>query len=945
MATELGVGYVTLVPSAKGIVGGIEKELGAPAAAAGLSGGAKASAGFGASFKKGIKQVAVPAAIIGGVVAIGQKFEGAFATIARGTGATGGQLDSLDQSFRNVLKGGAGSFDQVSAAVTTLYQRTGLTGKALDDFAAKEVTLARITKTDVATNLQSTTGLFNLYGVAVAKQSGELDVLFRASQQGGVSITQLSSDMQAAAPTAKALGLSLDQTAALTAGIEKAGLPAGKVMLGLASSFSKAAKAGQDPVSVIHDLVKEVKAAPTATAAATIATTKFGIGARQATTLVAGLRSGAIDLNATLKGGKGINDTAAATATLSGKFAHLKNVALVGLEPLATKSLSAVTRGVTDLVPAVEFLTDHMNVLGPVLLTVAGGFIAWKTALAVKSLIDATSAGLAKLSGLLFTTSTATDAAAVSTLAEADAQQLEVAAALESAGALGIAAAAADADAVATTEATAANEAFALTPLGAVVAVAAVAVGVLTAKMHLFSHGQSDAGAATNSLIDSLLKEGKTLDDISGQVLVKAIGDNKKFSDALTALHVPLTTVSGALAGNAAAQRKLGAAVKDGLATGKISLGQFITIRDALDKNKKSLDDQKGSYDRTTAASKALGSQTDTTRLATDELRTALDLLVTSSLTNADRLRGQKEGLIGVLQSAVQLEQSTADVAAKQQALADAQDKYGKTSKEAAAATLDLQAAQLSLSGSTLAGVDNAEKFLADTVGLTGAQKQLTDAQGNSKTSAQELAADQDLVAQKQTAFKDALVKLADRVKGPLHDALLEYAGQIKTLPTKADFTALAHTQEAHDKVLKIHGEYDQLPPNKTTTVTVDTSQALHALGILKAEVHAIDPNIPLSVIPRVEGGRASGGTIKPGTWAWTGEKGPELAFGGTTGLSIMSHSKSMSALTAEDLSPHADTSGGPRAVFTGPIHAWDDRDLARKLDDRLRRSEMLAGV
>src|SRR5204862_3083 len=83
---------------------------------------------------------------------------------------------------------------------------------------------------------------------AAVKQAAALDTLFKASQVAGVSITQLAGEMQSAAPTAKILGLNIDQTAALVANLDKAGLPASRVMLGLATSFAKAAKAGRDPL-------------------------------------------------------------------------------------------------------------------------------------------------------------------------------------------------------------------------------------------------------------------------------------------------------------------------------------------------------------------------------------------------------------------------------------------------------------------------------------------------------------------------------------------------------------------------------------------------------------------------------------------------------------------------------------------------------------------------
>lgn len=1039
MATELATGYISLIPTSKGIVGGLEKELGGPAAAAGASGGAAASTGFKKSFTKGIASVAVPVAIVAGIVDVGLKFNDAFNTIARGTGATGKTLDGLDQSFKNVLKSGSGSFDQVSAAVTTLYQRTGLTGKALDDFAGKQVTLARITKTDVATNLQSTTGLFNLYGVAVGNQSDELDTLFRASQVGGVSITQLASDMQTAAPVAKTLGLSLDKTAALTAGLEKAGLPAGKVMLGLASSFAKAAKAGQDPVSVIHDLVAEVKKAPSATAAATIAEQKFGIGARQAATLVAGLRSGAINLNATLAGGKGINETAAATTTLTGKLLHLRNEALVGLEPLATDALGAVTRGVQDLVPVVTLLTDHMNILGPALIAGATAFAAFKVAVGVKTLIGAATTGLAKLKDALITTVGADEAATTSSGEVAGAQQTETVtsgelaaslstladAALAAAGALGTLApaaaedtagllaesAAADAAATSLTAAAEANGAaasaggtLALTTAGfvsvvAVGVVAAAALGKTLYDLFAVSTKQSvDVRSATDQFAVSLLGSAKNAVSAAAginnladatKVWFKAQGaaDEQTGGAIIRNLGLSYHDVAAAVTNSNESIDKFVAKQHLSVLNAGILSHGLHDLRDALQEQareqivafqtSKTLSAQQvmsaenahrakdGTVDYV-ATLRDLGVTTATVTAAEGATNAQLVIqqrswtnLTTAILGNTDALRGSQEGVLGILGASVSAEQGLATVAGAQKDYNDAVKKFGANSAQAHAALLTLQADQISQTQSVLGAVDATEKWAAEQSGLTDALKNQAAVLKKSGPDSTAYAKATDLVTAAQGRFTADLKGAAAETKGPVHDALVGYINDTANLHKTIDGVPSTKTvtyttpglTSAQTRTHDFRGELDGLK-SKSVTISLDASVALHTLGLLDQAVRAINPTVSLVAVNRAEGGRnsevplpghAAGGFIPPGTWGVTGEEGWELAYGGRTGLSIMSHSRSQSALSA-DLADSGNTSG-PRAVFTGPIQAWDDRDLARRLDDRMRRAEMLAAI
>lgn len=348
--TIIGEGLVAIRPETSGFAAGLESQM------QGLLGGIPAPV---AAIAAGVTALGVTA------FAVGEKFQSSFNKIKVATGESGPALDSLDASFKRVLAGTAGSFDQVAAAISGIHDRTGLTGAALDDFGKKEVTLGRITKSDVGENVQATTGLFNLYGIAADQQSAKLDVLFKASQVAGVSIGELTSQVNAATPVAKALGLTFDQTAALTANLTQAGLPAAKVMQGLGKEFTAAAKAGKDPLSVISDIEDQIKKAPNDTAAAEIAFQKFGV--RAGPQLASALREGRFDLTATLatitNGQGGINATGTAVSTLGGKFARLKNEILVALEPAGTALVRFANEGMGKVLEFVPKLLAGLGAL------------------------------------------------------------------------------------------------------------------------------------------------------------------------------------------------------------------------------------------------------------------------------------------------------------------------------------------------------------------------------------------------------------------------------------------------------------------------------------------------------------------------------------------------------------------------------------------------------
>jgi phage-related minor tail protein len=352
--TVLGSAYMEIIPETEGFASKLQSMLGSIPLAGAV---AAAAVGIGVA-----------------LLDIGEKFEGMNNTIIQKTGASGTALKGLEQSAKDVFSSTLGAtFSNVGDTISELSVRTGLAGKALDSYASKEIELGKITKTDVGANVQATTALFNLFGVAAKNQSGDLDVLFKASQVAGVSITDLTSGMQAAGPMAMSLGLNVNQTAALVANLAPTGVSATKVMAGLGTEFAKAAKAGKDPISVINDMVATLKAAPSQTDAARIAVSQFGIGAKQAGLLAAQARDGVFNLGATMAKisgpGGGIVATANATATIGDKFKLLKNQAETELEPIASKFLDFANMLVGKIGPAVSALAGF---IGPIFKTIQG---------------------------------------------------------------------------------------------------------------------------------------------------------------------------------------------------------------------------------------------------------------------------------------------------------------------------------------------------------------------------------------------------------------------------------------------------------------------------------------------------------------------------------------------------------------------------------------------
>lgn len=306
---------------------------------------------------------------------IGGDFQEQFNKITVGTGATGKALQGLDNDFKNVLKSGPDSMDQVGTAITTLNQKLGLTGKPLEDLSTKFLDLSRITKTDLATNIAGATGIFNQFGIAAKDQGANLDLLFRASQSSGVAVGDLESQISGAGPVFKALGFSVGQAATVVAGLGKEGLSTADVMPALSKVMGVAAKEGKNAGDVYRDLIASIKNAPSDTAAAKIAFDELGAKAgKNFTELVRSGKYSFDQLGESIFDGSGtIEKSAKKVETFGEKWDTIKNRVLVGLEPVATAVFNGMGTAMdklgpiidNDIVPAFEKLGDWWQQNGP----------------------------------------------------------------------------------------------------------------------------------------------------------------------------------------------------------------------------------------------------------------------------------------------------------------------------------------------------------------------------------------------------------------------------------------------------------------------------------------------------------------------------------------------------------------------------------------------------
>jgi phage-related minor tail protein len=297
-----------------------------------------------------------------GLYQIGSSFDEAFDAIRTGTGATGPALEALQNDMKAVASAVPASFADAGAAVTGFNQKLGLTGEPLQLLSEQALELSRITGTELAGNVQSITSVMQNFGVSTGEQSGKLDLLFRASQQSGISVADLSSQMSGAGVVLRQVGLDFDQSAAFLATLGKAGVDASDVMPALSRTLATAAKSGKDATAVFNETFDAIKNAPTDVDAAGVALDVFG--AKAGPKFAAMIREGKLsyqDMLTSLQGGsETILGAGADTQDFGEKLTLLKNRVFVALEPIATQVFNAIGDAMDRIGPIVAGLTNWM---------------------------------------------------------------------------------------------------------------------------------------------------------------------------------------------------------------------------------------------------------------------------------------------------------------------------------------------------------------------------------------------------------------------------------------------------------------------------------------------------------------------------------------------------------------------------------------------------------
>lgn len=289
---------------------------------------------------------------------LGSEFDSAYDAIRIGTGATGEDLEALQETMKDVYTSIPASMEDSAKAIADYNTRLGLTGDELADMSTKALQVSSMLGEDLGTTIESSSQALQQWGIDSKDMGKQMDYIFKVSQSTGIGFNELMTTMQQYGPQLQEMGYSFEEASALMGQMDKAGVNTVEVLGAMKKAVGTLAKEGFDASDGMQLYYEKIKNAGTAAEATALANEVFG--ARAGSTMAAAIRDGSLavdELTKSLQGNSESIDKAYwDTADFAEKWGLLQNQFKVAFEPVAM----AVFDGMAELMPVVANIMEKM---------------------------------------------------------------------------------------------------------------------------------------------------------------------------------------------------------------------------------------------------------------------------------------------------------------------------------------------------------------------------------------------------------------------------------------------------------------------------------------------------------------------------------------------------------------------------------------------------------
>ena len=216
-------------------------------------------------------------------------------SITTATGATGEQLESLQDSFKTVAGQIPTDMQDISTGIGEVNTQFGYMDKQLEDTTERMLKFAEINGADVSQSTINAKKSIDLFRLSAEDIPMVLDSITKTSQDTGVGVDQLFDAVNRGAPQLKAMGFEFSEATTLIGQMEKSGIDSASTLsyLGKASvAYAKDNKTMQDGLS---GTIAAIQSATTEQEKINIASEVFGTKA--APKMVEAIDSGALSMD------------------------------------------------------------------------------------------------------------------------------------------------------------------------------------------------------------------------------------------------------------------------------------------------------------------------------------------------------------------------------------------------------------------------------------------------------------------------------------------------------------------------------------------------------------------------------------------------------------------------------------------------------------------------
>lgn len=167
-------------------------------------------------------------------------------SVAAGTGATGKELESLQQTAKDVYTSMPVDIKATGEAVADINTRLGLQGDALEEATRQFMKYSEVNSSDVSTSIETVAKAMNDANIPTSELNSVLDELTSASQESGLTVDTLAEALSQNGVQMRALGFNTQETIALLATMEKNGVNSSVVLTGMKKAIVNYTNAGKD---------------------------------------------------------------------------------------------------------------------------------------------------------------------------------------------------------------------------------------------------------------------------------------------------------------------------------------------------------------------------------------------------------------------------------------------------------------------------------------------------------------------------------------------------------------------------------------------------------------------------------------------------------------------------------------------------------------------------